>query len=165
VSVASGTISGVPRDVAVAKPRPVLISHTGVPLTRSTAFRFTLDPSREQHQTLLAHAGAARLAYNHHLARVMANLGQRTAERSYGVGETDLTPPLSWSKVSFINHMNAWKDGRDPDAHVSLDEDGNEVRGLTWRAEVSADVFECASSNAGWKATKYHLHGAVKGSR
>jgi len=62
------------------------------------------------------------------------------------VAETDLTPPLSWSKVSFINHMNAWKDGRDPDANVSLDEDGNQVRGLVWRAEVSADVFECAST-------------------
>lgn len=146
--MAAGTINGVPRDVTVEKPSPGLVSHTGVPLTRSTTFRFTLDPNREQDQALRSHAGAARLAYNHHLGRVKANRRQRTAERSYGVGETDLTPPLSWSKVSFINHMNAWKDGRAPDAVVNRDEDGKQVRGLSWRSEVSADVFECASLNA-----------------
>ena len=125
------------------------MSHTGVPLTRPTTFRFTLDPNREQEQRLLAHAGAARLAYNHHLGRVRANLDQRAAERSYGVPEADLTPSLSWSKVSFINEMNAWKDGRAADARVSVDEDGNEVRGLPWRHEVSTDVFECASRERG----------------
>jgi len=119
-----------------------------VPLSRSTTFQFTLDPNREQHQRLLAHAGAARLAFNHHLGRVKANLGQRAAERSYGVAEVDLTPALSWLRVSFINHMNAWKDGRAADARVSLDAGGNEVRGLAWRGEVSTDVFECASVNA-----------------
>ena len=148
LSVASGTISAVPRDAAVEKPSLVLVSHTGVPLSRSTTFRFTLDPNREQHRRLLAHAGAARLAYNHHIGRVKANLAQRAAERSYGVVESDLTPTLSWSRVSFINHMNAWKDGRAADASVSLDAGGNEVRGLAWRGEVSADVFECASVNA-----------------
>jgi putative transposase len=148
LSVVWGTISGVPRDAAVEMPSLVLVSHRGVALSRSTTFRFTLDPNREQHQALRAHAGAARLAYNHHLGRVRANLGQRAAERSYGVAERDLTPSLSWSKVSFINHMNAWKDGRDPDARVSLDQDGGEVRGLPWRRAVSADVFECASVNA-----------------
>ena len=70
----------------------MLVSHTGVPLNRSTTFRFTLDPNREQEQRLLAHAGAARLAYNHHLGRVKANLDQRAAERSYGVADADLTP-------------------------------------------------------------------------
>jgi putative transposase len=42
----------------------VVVSHTGVRLTRATTFQFTLDVNREQHQLLLAHAGAARLAYN-----------------------------------------------------------------------------------------------------
>ena len=83
-----------------------------------------------------------------HLARVRANLDQRAAERSYGIAEADLTPSLSWSRVSFINHMNAWKDGRAPDSPVSVDEDGVEVRGLPWRGEVSADVFETVSVNA-----------------
>lgn len=142
-----GTI-GCVSVTAAAQPDTVLVSHTSVPLGRSTTFRFTLDVNVAQHQQLLAHAGAARLAYNHHLARVKANLAQRAAERSYGIAEADLTPSLSWSKVSFINHMNAWKDGRAPDARTSFDGDGNEVRGLTWRGEVSADVFECASVNA-----------------
>jgi putative transposase len=148
LSVASGTISAVPRDAIIEKPSRVLVSHTGVPLSRPTTFRFTLDPNRAQHRRLLAHAGAARLAYNHHIGRVKANLHQRAAERSYGVAENDLTPPLSWSKVSLINHMNAWKDGRAADTLVSLDAGGNEVRGLAWRGEVSTDVFECASVNA-----------------
>ena len=82
--MASGTISRVLRDAAVEKPSLALVSHTGVPLSRSTTFRFTLDPNREQHQWLLAHGGAARLAHNYHLGRVKANLGQRAAERSYG---------------------------------------------------------------------------------
>jgi hypothetical protein len=135
-------------EAAAAKASPRLVSRSGVPLIRATTFRLTLDPNRAQHQQLLAHAGAARLAFNHHLARVKANLDQRSAERSYGIAEADLTPSLSWSKVSFINEMNAWKDGRAADARVALDDDGHEVRGLAWRHEVSADVFECASVNA-----------------
>jgi putative transposase len=144
-------VCGIITDMPLAAGRDdagSLVSQTGVPLTRATTFRFTLDPNREQEQRLLAHAGAARLAYNHHLGRVRANLDQRAAERSYGIPEADLTPALSWSKVSFINHINAWKDGRAPDAWTSVDTDGNEVRGLPWRGEVSTDVFECASVNA-----------------
>lgn len=142
LSVLPGTICSMP--VAAPTNDAVLVSHAGVPLTRATTFRFTLDVTAEQHQRLLAHAGASRLAFNHHLGRVRANLDQRAAERSYGVAESDLTPSLSWSKVSFINHMNAWKDGRAPDA---LDNDDG-TRGLSWRHEVSTDVFETASVNA-----------------
>ncbi len=136
-----GTIGFVP---VAAGSADTLVSHTGVPLTRATTFKFTLDVNAEQHQRLLAHAGASRLAFNHHLGRVKANLDQRAAERSYGVAEADLTPSLSWSKVSLINHMNAWKDGRAADAPTN--DDG--TRGLAWRGEVSADVFETASVNA-----------------
>ncbi len=149
LSVASRTIAYVSNVAAgTLEASAALVSHTGARLTRATTFRFTLDPNREQHQQLLAHAGAARLAYNHHLGRAKANLDQRAAERSYGIAEVDLTPSLSWSKMSFINHMNAWKDGRAADARVSHDEDGTEIRGLAWRGEVSADAFECASVNA-----------------
>lgn len=147
MSVVCGIVCHVP-FTAAAKDDAVLVSHSGVPLTRATTFRFTLDVNASQHQTLLAHAGASRLAFNHHLSRVKANLAQRAAERSYGIVEADLTPALSWSKVSFINHMNAWKDGRDPTARVSHDDAGNLVRGLPWRSEVSTDVFETASVNA-----------------
>ena len=140
-----GTIGFVPVATGSAY---TLVSHTGVPLTRATTFKFTLDVNVEQHQRLLAHAGASRLAFNHHIGRVKANLDQRAAERSYGVAEADLTPSLSWSKVSFINEMNSWKDGRAPAAPVEVLGDGTVVRGLAWRGEVSADVFETASVNA-----------------
>jgi putative transposase len=148
LSVAPGTISLVTVEARTDTTDTALVSHTGVRLTRATTFRFTLDPTRQQEQRLLAHAGAARLAFNHHLGRVRTNLDQRAAERSYGVAETDLTPSLSWSKVAFINNVNAWKDGRAPDAPVAVLDDGTVVRGLAWRSEVSADVFECASVNA-----------------
>lgn len=128
--------------------KAALVSHAGVPLTRATTFRFTLDLTPEQHALLLSHAGAARLAFNHHIARVYANLSQRAAEKTYGLTGKDLTPGLSWSKVSFINHMNAWKAGRTPDAPETGGDDGELVRGLPWRGEVCADVFECASVNA-----------------
>jgi putative transposase len=73
---------------------------------------------------------------------------QRAAERSYGVAGADLTPTLSWSKVSFINAVNAWNDGRAPDAPVSHDEAGNLVCGLPWRGAVSADVFRGRSTTS-----------------
>jgi putative transposase len=146
LSVVDGTIGFVP--VTVAPTDTVLVSHTGVPLTRSTTFKFTLDVNRDQHRRLLAHAGASRLAFNHHIGRVKANLDQRAAERSYGIDEKDLTPSLSWSKISFINEMNQWKDGRAPDAPVRVLDDGTVERGLAWRGEVSTDVFETASVNA-----------------
>lgn len=143
LSEVRGTIRSMPVVTAAVNQSP-LVSHSGVVLSRATTLRFTLDPTSAQQQTLSSHAGAARLAFNHHLARVKANLEQRAAERSYGVPDADLTPALSWSKVSFINHMNAWKDGRDPAAPATPDG----TRGLAWRHEVSADVFECASVNA-----------------
>ncbi len=90
----------------------------------------------------MRHAGAARFAFNHHLARVKANLDQRSAEASYGIPAGQQTPALSWSKVSFINEFNAWKTGRTADSPAN--DDGS--RGLAWRAEVSQDVFECASA-------------------
>ena len=131
-----------------AEVKQVLLSHAGAPLARPVTFRFTLDPNQAQHRQLLSYAGAARMVFNHQLGRVKANLDQRAAERTYGVADADLTPSLSWSKVSLINHINAWKDGRAPDAPVTVTEAGTVVRGLPWRAEVSADVFECASVHA-----------------
>jgi putative transposase len=144
LSVVPCRIGHVPVDAAAKNDTPPLVSHTGVRLTRATTFRFTLDVTPAQHQILLTHAGAFRLAYNHQIGRAKANLEQRAAERSYGIADADLTPALSWSRVSFINHMNAWKDGRAPDAPVN--DDG--TRGLAWRREVSAAVFETASVNA-----------------
>jgi putative transposase len=152
-----GTGTGDGRAGVPARP------HSGVPLTRPTTFRFTLDPTAAQHEALMSHAGAARLAFNHQIARVYANMDQRAAERSYGVDTADLTPALSWSKFSLVNHMNRWKDGRAPDAPTTVTADGNPVRGLAWRGEVSADVFETASVNAAQALANWST--SMKGAR
>ena len=104
-----GTVRPMPRRRPKDEP---IVSHTGVALTRDVSFKFALDPTSEQARQLFAHAGAARFAFNHHIARVKANLDQRTIERSYGVTESNLTPSLSWSKFSCINKFNAWKNGQ-----------------------------------------------------
>ena len=49
------------------------------------AYRFALDLTPSQERAVLAHAGAARVAYNWALARVKAVMDQRAAERTYGV--------------------------------------------------------------------------------
>jgi len=139
--VVTGTVAFVPRRSARTEP---LRSATGVPLTRAVTFKFALDPNHAQEQVLLTHAGAARFAFNHHLARIKANLDQREAERTYGLTGDELTPALSWSKFSFINEFNAWKNGQLDTSPVN--DDG--TVGLAWRGEVNADVFECASVNA-----------------
>ena len=71
------------------------------------AYRFALDPTPAQERALRSHAGAARVAFNWGLARVMANLSQREAERSYGIA--DLTPGTSWSLYSLRKEWNQVK--------------------------------------------------------
>jgi putative transposase len=56
------------------------------------AYRFALDPSPAQVRALESHCGAARFAFNHMLAHVKAVSNQRAAERSYDIGENNLTP-------------------------------------------------------------------------
>jgi len=113
-------------DTGRSKP---LISATDVPLTREVAYRFALDPTQAQEQTLYAYAGAARYAYNHHTARVLANLNQRQAEATYDVEADDRTPSLSWSRFSFINEFNAFKNGQLPTSPAGPDG----TSGLPWR--------------------------------
>lgn len=124
--------------------KEILISSAGVPLTRSVTFKFALDLNETQIQQCYVHAGARRFAFNHHVGRVKANLGQREAERSYGVVKEDLTPAISWSAISLINQINAWKNGLLPTSPVA--EDG--TLGVNWRGEVCQDVFETASVDA-----------------
>ena len=119
LSVPSGTITSVagwrggePTD----EQDEVLVSHTGVRLSRRCAFTFALDPNRAQDNLLFQYAGTSRFAWNHHIGRVKANLGQREAEASYGLTGKQLTPSLSWSRQSFINEMNGWKNGQAPDS-------------------------------------------------
>jgi transposase len=88
------------------------------------AYRFALDTTPAQARALRSNAGAARVAFNGGLARVRANLGQREAERSYGLADGDLTPPVSWSLYSLRRDWNAAKDAVAP-----------------WWAECSKEAF------------------------
>ena len=74
------------------------------------AYRFALDPSPAQERAFRSHAGAARKAYNTMLGLVKAVMGQRAAERSYGIAEADLTPALNWSLAGLRKEWNRRKD-------------------------------------------------------
>ena len=73
------------------------------------AYQFALDPTPEQQAALSSHCGAARFAFNWGLNRVKAVLDQRSAERSYGIAEHDLTPTVSWSAYSLRKAWNIAK--------------------------------------------------------
>lgn len=73
------------------------------------AYQFALDPTPALERALNSHAGARLFAFNTMLAAVKANLGQRAAERSYGIGEADLTPSLGWSMPSLRREWNRRK--------------------------------------------------------
>ncbi|WP_433358799.1 IS607 family element RNA-guided endonuclease TnpB [Streptosporangium sp. CA-115845] len=93
-------------------------------LTLTCAYRFALDPTPRQVGALLRHCGAARTAFNWGLAQVKANLGQREAERSYGVAEDELTPSFGWSMYSM---RKAWNQAK------------NQV--APWWAECSKEAY------------------------
>ena len=78
------------------------------------AYRFALDPTPAQVGMLESHCGAARLAFNHMLGVVKANLDQRSAERSYGIADEDLTPAQGWSLAQLRKTWNARKSGVAP---------------------------------------------------
>lgn len=73
------------------------------------AYRFALDPTPTQLRALTSHAGAARFAHNHMLALVKAVMGQRAAERSYGVPDSELTPVVGWSLPALRKTWNQRK--------------------------------------------------------
>jgi putative transposase len=73
------------------------------------AYRFALDPTPAQVRDLERHAGAARYAFNWALAAVKANIGQRAAERSYGLDGDDLTAALGWSLPALRRAWNQAK--------------------------------------------------------
>ncbi|WP_017975025.1 IS607 family element RNA-guided endonuclease TnpB [Actinopolyspora halophila] len=73
------------------------------------AYQFALDPTEHQRAMLSSHCGAARFAYNWGLGRMKAVLDQRSAERSYGIVEDELTPSWNWSAYSLRKAFNAVK--------------------------------------------------------
>jgi putative transposase len=73
------------------------------------AYKFALDPTPAQQRTLASHAGGARFAHNHMLALVKATMDQRSAERSYGIADEDLTPRLGWSLPALRRTWNRRK--------------------------------------------------------
>lgn len=74
------------------------------------AYRFALDPGPLQEEQLRSHCGAQRFAYNWALRLVKANLEQRSAERTYGIADSELTPALNWSAYSLRRTWNTIKD-------------------------------------------------------
>jgi putative transposase len=79
---------------------------------------------------LNSHAGARLFAFNAMLAVVKANLDQRAAERSYGIGEVDLTPCLGWSMPSLRGEWNQRKHA------VAVRDDGT-----PWWEENSQEAY------------------------
>jgi putative transposase len=78
------------------------------------AYRFALDPATGQDDALRSHCGGQRYAFNWGLARVKAILGQREAERSYGIPADRLTPSVSWPAYGPRRDWNRVKDAVAP---------------------------------------------------
>jgi len=94
------------------------------------AYRFALDPNPRQEAALRSHCGGQRFAYNWGLARVRAVIDQRTAERSYGIADPDLTPAVHWSAYSLRKDWNQAKDEVAP-----------------WWGENSKEAYSCGLAN------------------
>ena len=106
------------------------------------AYRFALDPTPAQDAVLRSHCGGQRYAFNWGLALVRAVMDQRTAEASYGIGEAELTPPLSWSAYSLRKTWNRAKNTVAP-----------------WWGENSKEAYASGLANlatalGNWKASK-----------
>ncbi|AEF38967.1 IS607 family element RNA-guided endonuclease TnpB [Hoyosella subflava] len=120
------------------------------------AYQYALDPTGPQTSMLESHAGGARFAYNTMLRAVKANLGQREAEKSYGIASADLTPSMSWSFQSLRNGFNRLKH------QVAVREDGT-----PWWEENSKEAYANACKNlaAALKNWDESRRGTRKGQR
>jgi len=106
------------------------------------AYRFALDPTPAQDAVLRSHCGGQRYAFNWGLALVTAVMDQRTAEASYGIGDAELTPSLSWSAYSLRKTWNRAKDTVAP-----------------WWAENSKEAYSSGLANlatalGNWSASR-----------
>ncbi|WP_439663988.1 IS607 family element RNA-guided endonuclease TnpB [Lentzea sp. HUAS TT2] len=78
------------------------------------AYQFALDPAPAQEAMLRSHCGGQRYAFNWGLARIKANLDQRTAEKSYDIPVDQLTPLVSWSAYTLRKDWNRAKSDAAP---------------------------------------------------
>lgn len=116
---------------------------------RHTTFRFALNPTPTQQGALARHAGASRYAYNQCLRTVTDALQAR---------KRDPRVKVPWSGFDLINSFNAWKKSGDAGRVFIAAPDGtivNQVTGLCWRQEVSAQVFEEAAVDLGHALAAY----------
>jgi putative transposase len=116
---------------------------------RHTTFRFALDPTPAQRQVLSRHAGASRFAYNQCLGLVADARFEHQRDPSVDV---------PWSGFDLINSFNAWKRSEAAGRVFLAAGDGSitqQVTGLAWRHEVSAQVFEEAAVDLGRALAAY----------
>lgn len=112
------------------------------------AYLYALEPTPAQVEQFRSHCGAQRFAYNWALERVLANINQRAAERSYDV--IDLTPIMQWSAYDLRRMWNQAKAVAAP-----------------WWVENSKEVYAagCANLAAALSNWKSSMTGHRKGCR
>jgi putative transposase len=116
---------------------------------RYTTFRFALDPTPAQELGFARWAGASRFAYNQCLRLVVEALAARGADPSVDV---------PWTGFDLINAFNAWKRSEAAGRVFVVAGDGTtmcQATGLSWRREVSAQVFEEAAVDCGRALAAY----------
>jgi putative transposase len=116
---------------------------------RHTTFRFALAPTSEQARVLARHCGASRFAFNQSL---------RLVTDALAVSKTDLSATVPWSGFDLINAFNCWKTSERAGRVFVVAPDGmavKQVTGLSWRTEVSAQVFEEAAVDLGRALARY----------
>lgn len=110
---------------------------------RHTTFRFTLAPTSQQARAFARHCGASRFAFNQSLHLVADALAARKRDSSVMV---------PWSGFDLVNAFNHWKTSESAGRVFTVAPDGTttkHVTGLSWRKEVSAQVFEEAAVDLG----------------
>lgn len=116
---------------------------------RHTTFRFALAPTSEQATILARHCGASRFAFNQSLQLVTDALA---------ANKIDMSVTVPWSGFDLINAFNRWKTSESAGRMFVVAPDGTttrQVTGLSWRTEVSAQVFEEAAVDLGRALARY----------
>jgi putative transposase len=118
---------------------------------RHTTFRFALAPTAEQSRMFVRYSGASRFAYNQCLQLVTDALAARKADPSATV---------PWSGFDLIKAINRWKTSESAGRVFVVAPDGTttkQVTGLSWRTQISAQVFEEAAVDLGRGLARYAL--------